>query len=629
MYSLDWVYPWLSKSAFAPITDPFDDFSSRAIPHEFYHALRWCQDIVLRDGIYSSAINKIVSYFVTDIKIERVGDSTRRKYLEYLNDYLDIHTVLKNIGKDYMIYGNSFLSVFKKFMRYANCSKCNANIPLDYYSHSTAVSFNDTEHINAICLNCGNADEKRVIQTDVGGPDSIYIKRWNPFNIIIRYHPITDYTEYIILLDREIKTLSRIDPFFFYKHSPKIFLKAIFEGKDILLKNEILLHLKQDNPSGVFMRGWGLSPVLANMRQSWYLQILRRYNEAMGLDFIIPLRFITPVARQSEFGEPSYNADLGWYQAVLTDMLRWRRVDPTSWFVLPYPVQLVTQEPGNRNFATIQLIENAQATLLNSIGVPAEFYTMNFQIQAAPISLRLMESTFSGLRHILNKALKWIVKKISKELEWEDIDIKLSKPSDIDDLNIKISKLQLMMNGMLSKETGLSAIGIDYEDEQNKMLEEEKKLAEKIALMQNEMSNLEVARQIAPAGTLPKQLMDQQMEQQLMALQAAQQMGLFSGGMSSPGTAYPIAPQQAMGGSTPESVLNSVPEIITGQKIDPQEFMNLAKQVSDQLVQMDSTLRNSTLRKIKQKNVLFYSIVKNFLEEYKRQVSTSAIAQST
>jgi len=642
MYSLDWVYPWLSKSAFAPVTDPFDDFSSRAIPHEFYHALRWCQDIVLRDGVYSSAINKVVSYFVTDIKIENVGQTTKKRYLEYLHDHLDIITVLRNIGKDYMIYGNSFISVFRKVDRYIRCNKCNFEFSVKYLPNDTLVSYGDPTKLSVRCINCGDLDIKDVIQKETGGPDSIYIKRWNPFNIIIRYHPITDETEYMIILDKEVKTISRVDPLFFFKYAPQIFLKAIAEDKDILLKKEILLHLKQDNPSGVYLRGWGLSPVLANMRQSWYLQILRRYNEAMGLDFIIPLRFITPVARQSEFGEPSLFADMGWYQAVITDMLRWRRIDPTAWFVLPYPVQLVTQEPGNRNFATIQLIENAQVTLLNSIGVPAEFYTMNMQIQAAPISLRLMESTFSGLRYALNKALKWIVSKIARDLEWEDFDIKLYKPSDIDDLNIKISKLQLMMRGLISRETGLSSIGIDFEDEQAKMLEEEKQLAEKISRIKPEMDSVGLSSELSSLGTLPSLVQKQQMEQQMAAMQAAQGLGLLGGGMGGlmgggggggagmggggggAEMAQAMPPlSQGMGG---EDVLAMIPES-TGQKVDPTEVAQISTEVANRLINMDSTMRNSILRKIKQKNELFYSVIKVKIEEIKRDISTGAISQ--
>lgn len=637
MYSLDWVYPWLSKSTFAPITDPFDDFSSRAIPHEFYHALRWCQDIVLRDGVYSSAINKLVSYFVTDIKIENVGTSTRKKYLEYLHDYLDIHTILRNIGKDYMIYGNSFISVFRKFRRSAYCKSCEMEISLDYFPNGTTVDLKNIDFISAPCPNCNDNGPKKIIQHDGGGPESIYIKRWNPFNIIIRYHPISDYTEYVIVIDRDIHTLSRLDPFFFFKYAPKTFLRAIAENKDILLKEEILLHLKQDNPSGVFMRGWGLSPVLANMRQSWYLQILRRYNEAMGLDFIVPLRFVTPVAgAASEFGEPRFNADLGWQQAVITDMLRWRRIDPTAWFVLPYPVQLVTQEPGNRNFATIQLIENAQATLLNSIGVPAEFYTMNLQVQAAPIALRLMESCFSGLRFSLNKALKWIVKKIARDLEWEDFNIYLAKPSDIDDLQIKISKLQLMMQGVISKTTGLSAVGIDLEDEQAKMLEEEKMIMEKINKMKGEVLASDMASQIALQTSLPSQYQNQQVQEQLMALQAMQGLGMGGGGggggeglgggagLGMPGTALPMV------GASGEDIIAMVPQQgMPGQKIDPQEYLQLAQEVAQKLLQSDSTIRNSTLRKIKTKNQFFYYIVENVMEEMKRNISREAIAQNT
>jgi hypothetical protein len=52
--------------------------------------------------------------------------------------------------------------------------------------------------------------------------------------------------------------------------------------------------MREDALAGVRNRGWGISRVLANFRQAWYVQVLHRYNEAIALDYVIPFRLITP-----------------------------------------------------------------------------------------------------------------------------------------------------------------------------------------------------------------------------------------------------------------------------------------------------------------------------------------------
>jgi hypothetical protein len=536
-----------------------------------------------------------------------------------------------------MIYGNSFISVLKKFKRNVYCDNCGEETCLDNLNYDTKASIVDENHIVVPCSSCGHVGPKKIIDHKIISPESIYVKRWNPFLMIIRCHIISGDCEYVLLIDRETRRQAELDTFFFVKHAPKIILKAIKEDKDLVLRKDFILHLKEESPAGLNMRGWGLSPVLSNLKHSWYLQVLRRYNEAMGLDYIIPLRFIVPSARRGlpELSDPMYTHDMSNFQASIVDMLRWRRIDPTAWFVLPFPVELIAQEPGNRQFATIQLMDHATNMLLNSIGVPAEFYNMNFQIQAAPTSLRLMEMTFSGLRTVLNKAAKWIVEKVAKDLGWEDLKVSLPRPTVIDDINKQLSKVQLMMQGLLSRTTGLEALGLSYDEEQKRMLEEEKDLAIEIEKMKKSMINQQVGDMVTYGSTIPG-MVEKSMQEQ--AAQAASMLGMggapggaaagAAGAMGLPG-GVPTPQGGVPGGDPISQFLANVPP--ANQKLSAEELNQIASSLAQQLLspEMDPTLRNAILRRMKAKNPIVHALTSQMIEELRYQAKVSQQASQT
>ena len=130
-------------------------------------------------------------------------------------------------------------------------------------------------------------------------------------------------------------------------------------------------------------------------------------------------------------------------------------------------------------------------------------YKGTLTMSAAPPALRLFESYWAPLTHNMNGFLGWLVESIAKALNWEPVSARLMKVTHADDMNRQAAKLQLMMGRQISQTTGLKSVGMDFEDEQKQMLEEEKFVSDETQKMQEEMQDeaqMQQAVQGAAAG---------------------------------------------------------------------------------------------------------------------------------
>src|SRR4029077_9356673 len=246
------------------------------------------------------------------------------------------------------------------------------------------------------------------------------------------------------------------------ERAPWEVIRAVKHENYLLFDKDVICHMREDALAGLRNRGWGISRVLANFRQAWYVQVLHRFNEAIALDYVIPFRLITPMPRQGGGGSAAggmttdpllmYNgADS---RSQVMNMVRRRRRDPASWQILPFPVQYQMLGAEANQLAPRELMDQGMETLLNDVGTPVELYKGSLQLQTAPVALRLFESTWHHLVHDTNAFIKWVVRQLSQILSWEQVDCGLKRVTLADDIEKTTAALQLMMSQMLSGTTG-------------------------------------------------------------------------------------------------------------------------------------------------------------------------------
>jgi len=604
--------------------NPFSDMASLAMPDTMQDALRWCEYLILANGPYRSAIARILSYFITDIVItapgggdgvDKLGKEEKQKYKDFLDDTIGIKKVLADVALDYLTYGNSFTSLSVPFRRYLGCprSGCGIELPLKRVFNTPSYGFTWSNfQFNAHCPRCGFNGPWNHIDRRSGEADQLKVKRWSPHDIDVLHDPYTDDTAYVWRIPDDYRTLIKQGHLFHLERASWEIIEAVKANQALLFDPGIIHHMCEQSLAGVKSRGWGISRVLTNFRQAWYVQVLQRYNEAIALDYVVPFRVLTPQPRAGAAGDvsdPVLSLGMGSFTSRLQGMLKQRRQDPATWHVLPFPVEYQALGGDATELAPKDLIELGMNTLMDAIGIPVEMYKGTMTAQVAPAAMRLFEANWSGLVDALNRFLGKLVDKIAQVMSWEPVNCKLMRVTHADDMNRQMAQLQLMMGGQISRTTGLATQGLNFAEETRLKLEEERVEAETTAQMQKEMEQAEsmdqMAAPVAPAGAPP---------------------GGMPAGMSPAGA--PMASMAPGGGPMPASQAFAAGQpLMPNKPTTPEEMMQMAGTLAQQIMSMPESQKDSALIQLKKEDATMHALVSSQIEEIRRQAQQQGGAQ--
>jgi len=608
-----------------PFPDPFCDYASMAMPSNLDDALRWCEYIMLANGVYRSALDRVISYFITDVEIEGAASEEKDKWKDFLHDTLGIQKLLREVAMDYLTYGNNFSSLIVPFNRYLSCPKCGFETLLKRIQDNPKFEFSWKDYqFEAKCVFCEYKGKWTHIDRRSSEEAGLKVKRWSPHEMELLWDPYSEDVNFIWKIPQYYKKHITNGQRFHLERAPWEVIQAIKNQNYLRFDNDVIYHSKEETLSGVLNKGWGISRILTNFRQAWYVQVLHRYNEAIALDYVIPFRLITPEPRGGgEVNDPLLTMDMGGFSGKVQDMLKRRRRDPTSWHTLPFPIRYDALGGEASNLAPQALLDQGIDTLLNSVGVPIEFYKANMSIQGAPAALRLMESNWSHLTYMMNRFLQWLVRRVSTVLSWDEVTVRLAKPSAQDDLNKQMAKLQLMMGRSISQTTGLKSVGLDFEEEQARMFEEEKFLAEESQRTQEEieaagLGDMMASGQMdAPPGGMPPGGDPAAAGGMPPGGDPAAAGGMPPGGGSPMDPAAPVDPVESILAQLPRSDM---------QPITPQELQAMAETTAQQIFQLPESAKDSALIRLKKENPTMHSLVKAKLSDMRQQGAQQGIA---
>ncbi len=117
------------------------------------------------------------------------------------------------------------------------------------------------------------------------------IKHWPVREMVLNYYLWTEEIEYFWKIPEEykrqvlfgdVKTLATADP---------AVLEAIEKQRLFKFKPDRIFHAKEPTLSGLKTKGWGLPRTLYMCRQAFTLQLVRKNIQALGLDYVIPIRW--------------------------------------------------------------------------------------------------------------------------------------------------------------------------------------------------------------------------------------------------------------------------------------------------------------------------------------------------
>ncbi len=608
--------------------DPFCDVASLSMPESIQTALRWCEYIMNANGPYRQAVDRVVSYFITDIEVKDAGENTvgreeKEKFRVFLDDTLSIKNVLHTVAMDYMTYGNSFTSLLIPFRRYLSCNGCGLEMPLRKVHATASCNFKwENFEFYASCPNCKTHGKWRHIDRRAGNDDGIKVKRWSPHEIDILWDPYSTECTYVWKIPEDYRNMIKQGYLHYLDHANWEVIQAIKDGKNLMFDKDVIFHLKEDALAGMRNRGWGISRILTNFREAWYYQILKRYNEAIALDYVVPFRVITPAPKGGDptSGDPVHTINLSSFSARVQSMLRARRSDPARWNVLPFPVNYQALGGDASQLAPKDLIDQGLETLLKCIGMPVELFNGTLTLQAAPTALRLFEANWGHLPHNLNLFLNKLADSVSRTLSWDPVVVRLQRVTHADDLNRQMAKLQLMQGAAISKTTGLASVGLDYEEETKRMLDEERIYADEQRRMQEEMQQADQMQAMSQPASMLAGVGDTGSGATGMPQGGAPP----AGGMPPGGAPAPAGGAPAMPGTQPSSVDQFITQRQNSPNVPrtPEELQAQAQLIANQLLSMPEALKDSELIKLKRADNMMHSLVTSIMDDIRQQART-------
>jgi hypothetical protein len=226
--------------------DPFQDIATTQMPTTMKSALWWSEYIWSIMGTYRMAMERIVSYFITDLEIGGdASDEEKDKYEEYFTRQLDGLGFLNLMMRDRLCYGNSFASVVVPFRRFLQCPKTGDMYPLKVVYENFNFKFTDKFEFHATCPKTGWHGKWHVVDKPREEQDHLVLKRWSPHEIELLHDPYTDEVAYLWRIPEYYKRMVKKGNLYHLERASKQVLEAIKHDKLFRFNNDAIFHMKE------------------------------------------------------------------------------------------------------------------------------------------------------------------------------------------------------------------------------------------------------------------------------------------------------------------------------------------------------------------------------------------------
>lgn len=448
--------------------NPMFDFLTGFVPRRLRDLFVWMEYLYYNSAQIFAALKKFSEYPITDITYTTTNKALEKRIKKLHEKQIKVKSLLIRCGLDRWIYGNSFTSVYQPFARFLKCPHCGKMTNIEHVNYRFKLKKLKFEYT---CRKCKNVVDGKVIDRRLTNPDKIHVIRWDPKQMDIDYNPITGESVYYYSVPRDIKDKVLKGNKHILNTMPMSFLKAVQSGKMYKFAKGQIYHMKVDPPAGIDQQ-WGFPPLTAAIKLFFYAAVLRKANEAIALDHIVPFRILHP-AQNIATGDPIQQISLNTlFEEVKSGLRRWRR-DPLTIMTAPVPVGMTQIGGDGRALLTLGEVKEAEDGIIAAMGIPREFIYGGLSFTGSAITLRMLENQLLTYTGELNELLQWATERCCKILGWETPECKLTEFKLIDDVQQKQLLLTLNQNQQLISNTTIGELNdFDLKEERVKRKQE-------------------------------------------------------------------------------------------------------------------------------------------------------------
>lgn len=446
---------------------PFFDIAHTYLPVTVKQMFRWCRYYFLTNPLINTVVFKLSEYPVTDIIFEHEDQEVVSKYTEYFQDHLRYRSFMIEVGLDYFTYGNAFVSVGYPLRKFLTCPTCkHTEEARKCRTNWIFTNYNFRLH----CPKCGSTNDALVHDLPIKDVNGVKLIRWNPEDIEIVYNDLTGNYTYFYTIPAVIRNDIVIGRKEIVEDVPQIFIQALKEQKGITFSPDKLFHLRRPTLA-TQDRGWGIPLLLSSLKDTFYLQIMKKAQEAILLEHILPLRTIFPQPASGS-SDPFTTINLAdWRDHIATEIARWR-YDPNYIPILPLPIGTQTIGGDGKALMLTPEITAWSEQIIVGMGVPREFVFGGMSYAGTNVSMRMLENSFLGyiIRH--KGLLRFIQKEVGSCVGWPSVKSRFKPFKMADDLQRKAYRLQMNQLNKISDTTLLTDDDLDSATENELMIKE-------------------------------------------------------------------------------------------------------------------------------------------------------------
>ena len=599
---------------------PFFDVAQNYIPKTIKGCFDWCSYYQLTNPLISAVTTKLATYPITDLIYEDDNKGITDLFRHLFEDTFLMRQFLIETNLDRYTYGNSFTSVSFPFKKILTCSNCSS----EYEAKKSNYKWKGLRfHIN--CEQCGHSGPAKVKDEPIRSAHKIKLIRWNPKSIIIRNNEVTGQRLYYYQMPQYLRNDIMLGKPEVIETVPQAFIESLRKKKSILLEGDKLFHSKRPSISREPAdNGWGAPLILPVLKDIFFLQVLRKAQEAVAMEHIVPMRVMFPQIT-ADGNNPYAQINLtDWQKEVQGQIVKWRQ-DNNHIPVMPVPVGYQMIGGQGRGLLLHQEIRIYNDQIIAGMGVPTGFFYGEAQYSGASVNLRALENEFLGNRQDMLRLVCFIRDHVASFLDLPKIPLRFKPFKMADDIQRASFDMNLANAGMISRRTFLESRDFNFDNEQELITKEGKKFANQQrnnmvaqAESQGEAMLIQTRYQIQSQGLQqeaqaqmapPQQQGGEQQAQQQQGQAQQQEQGQQQQEQQQPQSAGQQPPQGQE--PQPQGVEQSpINQATSGNMVD---LFSQAKRLTSELKKMDEVDRYRAMSRLRASNPEIYMLVNNAL----------------